>query len=126
VPVLVMRNVTERPEGVAAGIAALVGTDPDVIEDLAATLLASGDWSAIRRFNEQRAAGLAPHDAAHAVRSALPSTDRGAPVEAYPNPYGDGRAGERIADILVHRLTGQARRTADWPGAQVEPGGVRP
>lgn len=30
-PVLVMRDVTERPEGVAAGTVALVGTDPDRI-----------------------------------------------------------------------------------------------
>lgn len=28
-PVLVLRNTTERPEGVAAGVARLVGTDPD-------------------------------------------------------------------------------------------------
>ena len=31
-PVLVMRETTERPEGIAAGTARLVGTDPDVIE----------------------------------------------------------------------------------------------
>ena len=30
-PVLVMRETTERPEGVAAGMARLVGTDPDRI-----------------------------------------------------------------------------------------------
>ena len=30
-PVLVMRDVTERPEGVTAGTARLVGTDPDAI-----------------------------------------------------------------------------------------------
>ncbi|MEH3100470.1 MAG: UDP-N-acetylglucosamine 2-epimerase (non-hydrolyzing) [Sphingomonas adhaesiva] len=30
-PVLVMRDTTERPEGVAAGTATLVGTDPDAI-----------------------------------------------------------------------------------------------
>jgi UDP-N-acetylglucosamine 2-epimerase (non-hydrolysing) len=31
VPTLVLRNVTERPEGVAAGVLKLVGTDPEVI-----------------------------------------------------------------------------------------------
>jgi len=31
VPVLVMRQVTERPEGIQAGTVRLVGTDPDVI-----------------------------------------------------------------------------------------------
>jgi UDP-N-acetylglucosamine 2-epimerase (non-hydrolysing) len=30
-PVLVMRETTERPEGIAAGTAKLVGTDPDAI-----------------------------------------------------------------------------------------------
>ena len=32
------------------------------------------------------------------------------------NPYGDGRAGERIADILIADLTGAARRTEDLAG----------
>lgn len=39
VPVLVTRQVTERPEGVEAGAVALVGTDPDRIRDLAVELL---------------------------------------------------------------------------------------
>ena len=38
-PVLVMRETTERPEGVAAGTARLVGTDPDRIVAEAARLL---------------------------------------------------------------------------------------
>jgi UDP-N-acetylglucosamine 2-epimerase (non-hydrolysing) len=29
-------------------------------------------------------------------------------------PYGDGQASRRIADIVVHELTGSARRTSDW------------
>ena len=33
------------------------------------------------------------------------------------NPYGDGRAGERIADIIAHSLTGTPRQTKDWDGA---------
>jgi UDP-N-acetylglucosamine 2-epimerase (non-hydrolysing) len=78
-PVLVLRDVTERPEGVEAGVAELVGTDAALIlkRSLAALQLAT---------------------------SSTPP----------PNPYGDGRAGERIADILVADLTGQARRTEDW------------
>ena len=32
------------------------------------------------------------------------------------NPYGDGRAGERIADILLAELTGIPRQTTDWSG----------
>jgi UDP-N-acetylglucosamine 2-epimerase (non-hydrolysing) len=39
VPVLVMRNVTERPEAVAAGTARLVGTETDTITREAARLL---------------------------------------------------------------------------------------
>ncbi|MDH7568601.1 MAG: UDP-N-acetylglucosamine 2-epimerase (non-hydrolyzing) [Armatimonadota bacterium] len=39
-PVLVLRETTERPEGVEAGVAKLVGTDPDRIEAEAAALLA--------------------------------------------------------------------------------------
>ncbi|MHB0913481.1 MAG: non-hydrolyzing UDP-N-acetylglucosamine 2-epimerase [Armatimonadota bacterium] len=38
-PVLVMRKTTERPEGVEAGTARLIGTDPDEIYQAAAKLL---------------------------------------------------------------------------------------
>jgi UDP-N-acetylglucosamine 2-epimerase (non-hydrolysing) len=81
VPVLVLRAVTERPEGLTAGVAEVVGTDPDRILDRA--------------------------------RAALGPRDRSAPPK---NPYGDGAAAARIADILVARLTGQPRRTLDWDG----------
>jgi UDP-N-acetylglucosamine 2-epimerase (non-hydrolysing) len=81
-PVLVMREVTERPEGVDAGVAALVGTNRDRILKLGSLLLED--------------------DAAHARMSGS------------VNPYGDGRAGERIADIVVQQLTGTPRITRDW------------
>jgi UDP-N-acetylglucosamine 2-epimerase (non-hydrolysing) len=42
-PVLVIREVTERPEGVAAGVAKLIGTDPDRIFSTVHTLLADGN-----------------------------------------------------------------------------------
>jgi UDP-N-acetylglucosamine 2-epimerase (non-hydrolysing) len=78
-PVVVLREVTERPEGVEAGVARLVGTDAGRIVAAAGSVLADGaEW---------RSAG---------------------------NPYGDGRAGERIADILVSELTGAPRQTEDW------------
>ena len=80
-PVLVLREVTERPEGVAAGVAELVGTDPTLIVERAQSWL-----------NRDPTAGE--------------------PI----NPYGDGRAGERIADIVVSRRTGAARTTEDWAG----------
>lgn len=79
-PVLVLREVTERPEGVEAGVAILVGTDRDRILEEAGRILTSGG----------RTTGV--------------------------NPYGDGRAGERIADILISHLTGAARTTKDWDG----------
>ena len=78
-PVLVLREVTERPEGVEAGVAELVGHDPGRILERAAAAL-------------DRERGGGP------------------PV----NPYGDGRAGERIADILRSALTGAPRVTEDW------------
>lgn len=68
-PVLVLRDTTERPEGVDAGVARLAGTDPERIFAEASRLLTD------------RAAYLAM---ARAV-----------------NPYGDGRASERIAAILA-------------------------
>ena len=82
-PVLVLREVTERPEGVAAGVARLVGTDRERIRDeaLAALAGARGEGDRERRFG---------------------------------NPYGDGNAAARIADIVAHRLTGARRRTRDW------------
>ncbi len=80
-PVLVLRAVTERPEGVEAGVAELVGTD-------ARRIVARGLHALGREHG-----GAAP-----------------------PNPYGDGRAGARIADILVSDLTGVERETEEWAG----------
>ena len=99
-PVLVLRDVTERPEGVAAGIAAVVGTDRDRILNHAMAIL-----------------DAAPGEGWKSLRWAGAAAD-GATSETYPNPYGDGRAGERIADIIVHRLTGAPRGTEDWAGPE--------
>lgn len=51
-PVLVMRNVTERPEAVVAGTAKLVGTDAEAIVSAAKRLLRSG--AAYRRMARAR------------------------------------------------------------------------
>ncbi len=69
VPVLVLREATERPEGVAAGVARLVGADPARIVGEAMRLLTDS--------------------AAHAAMSRA------------VNPYGDGRASERIVDAVA-------------------------
>jgi len=69
-PVLVLRDVTERPEGILAGTVRLVGTDRDRIVDVASSLLS----------DPVAYAGMA---------------------EAV-NPYGDGKACERILQVLEH------------------------
>jgi UDP-N-acetylglucosamine 2-epimerase (non-hydrolysing) len=49
-PVLVLRETTERPEGVEAGVARLVGTDPDALAAAARELLDDpGAWAAMSR-----------------------------------------------------------------------------
>jgi UDP-N-acetylglucosamine 2-epimerase (non-hydrolysing) len=80
-PVLVMRRTTERPEGVDAGTAKLVGTDREDIVREASALL--GDQSAYDAMS-------------HAA-----------------NPYGDGKAGERIASALLH-WAARGERPADF------------
>ena len=67
-PVLVMRDTTERPEGIAAGTLKLVGTDEEIIYKAFKTLLI---------------------DEAEYEKMSKAS-----------NPYGDGFASKRIADIL--------------------------
>ena len=67
-PVLVMRDTTERPEGIAAGTLKLVGTDEQFIYENFRELLVN--------------------------REAYDKMSRAS------NPYGDGHACERIADIL--------------------------
>ncbi len=50
--------------------------------------------------------------------TSLPADPEGVrPRIGLRNPYGDGRAGERIADIVASSLTGEPRETTDWDGA---------
>ena len=72
-PVLVMRDTTERPEGIAAGTLKLVGTDEEVIYQNFKNLL---------------------DDKVEYDKMAKAS-----------NPYGDGFASKRIADILVDEFS---------------------
>jgi UDP-N-acetylglucosamine 2-epimerase (non-hydrolysing) len=71
-PVLVMRDTTERPEGLDAGTLKLVGTSEQPIYDAVMRLL--NDPAQYRE------------------------------MEGAVNPYGDGHACERIADILEKHL----------------------
>lgn len=69
-PVLVMRDTTERPEGIDAGTLKLVGTTEETI------------YQNFKRLLEDK---VAYNEMAHAA-----------------NPYGDGFASRRIADILTN------------------------
>ena len=70
-PVLVMRDTTERPEGIKAGTLKLVGTDEATIyEEFSRLITDPSAYEAMSRAS---------------------------------NPYGDGHASERIADILSGR-----------------------
>ena len=82
VPVLLLREETERPEGLDIGIVRLVGTNEEAI-------VTEGS----RMLEEDRTS-----------------------EHTTVNPFGDGRAGERISDIIVAHLTHSSRSTTDWPG----------
>lgn len=72
-PVLVMRDTTERPEGIAAGTLKLVGTDENTIYENCNILL--NDSTEYEKMSKAS------------------------------NPYGDGLASKRIADILLFGKT---------------------
>ncbi len=72
-PVLVMRDTTERPEGVEAGTAKLVGTDKHLIVKETNRLLDDQEY----------------YDS----------------MAKAHNPFGDGHASERIAEIIEQSLT---------------------
>jgi UDP-N-acetylglucosamine 2-epimerase (non-hydrolysing) len=71
-PVLVMRDTTERPEGIAAGTLKLVGTNEETI------------------YKE--------------FRTLLDNKEEYEKMSKASNPYGDGFACKRIADILEEKL----------------------
>ncbi len=68
-PVLVMRNTTERPEAVEAGVAKLVGTARESI--------------------------------INAVEKLLEDSEEYSKMTSSSNPFGDGKASERIVNILL-------------------------
>lgn len=71
-PVLVMRDTTERPEGISAGTLKLIGTSEDGIYKEFSKMLSD-------RYEYQR-------------------------MSKASNPYGDGCASKRIADILAQSI----------------------
>jgi UDP-N-acetylglucosamine 2-epimerase (non-hydrolysing) len=70
IPVLVMRDTTERPEGVEAGVCKLVGTNPDVIERAVTELLEDQEAyrSCARRTNPFGDGKAAPRIVKHLLR----------------------------------------------------------
>lgn len=74
VPTLVLRNVTERPEGVAAGVLKLVGTDPEVIFTQAQRLLE--DPAAYNAMSTAQNPFGDGHAAEHIVQAILEYADR--------------------------------------------------
>ncbi|KRF19269.1 non-hydrolyzing UDP-N-acetylglucosamine 2-epimerase [Paenibacillus sp. Soil787] len=72
VPVLVLRDTTERPEGIQAGTLELVGTDEELVYERARALLTDPDL-----YNKMSQAA---------------------------NPYGDGKASERIVQAILYHF----------------------
>lgn len=73
-PVVVLRDTTERPEGIQAGTLKLAGVEENTIYEIVDKLLC--DYDEYRNMSEAQ------------------------------NPYGDGNASKRIADIIYQQLRG--------------------
>ena len=84
-PVLVLRDTTERPEGVRAGTLKLVGTNPVRVKDAMAALLT--DETLYRQMSQA------------------------------PNPYGDGRASERIVQS-IQQYFGAVTSVSEFKGGK--------
>jgi UDP-N-acetylglucosamine 2-epimerase (non-hydrolysing) len=90
VPVLVLRDTTDRPEGINAGTLKLAGTDEEQVYRLADELL---------------------RDAA--VYDAMAKA---------ANPYGDGKASERIVDAILYHFGLKNERPAPFQPGRVKEG----
>ena len=71
-PVLLLRNVTERPEAISAGVVKVIGTDEKRIE--------------------------------YYVKELLDNKDFYDTMSSAQNPFGDGKAGKRISDLVENYL----------------------
>jgi UDP-N-acetylglucosamine 2-epimerase (non-hydrolysing) len=81
VPVVVLRNVTERPEGVEVGALKLAGNEPESVKPILLELMANPQARAAMRVKR--------------------------------NPYGDGKAGVRVAQAVAWRF-GLRDKPEDW------------
>ncbi|WP_342437455.1 UDP-N-acetylglucosamine 2-epimerase (non-hydrolyzing) [Paenibacillus sp. FSL L8-0436] len=82
VPVLVLRDTTERPEGIEAGTLELVGTDEEKVYQRTYALLTD--------------------------QNLYQSMSRAA------NPYGDGKASERIVNAILHHFGAVEERPEEF------------
>jgi UDP-N-acetylglucosamine 2-epimerase (non-hydrolysing) len=82
VPVLVLRDTTERPEGIEAGTLKLAGTDEENIYSLAKELLTDKD-----EYEKMSKAS---------------------------NPYGDGKASERIVEAILYHFNKKNERPENF------------
>lgn len=83
-PVIVLRENTERPEGLRAGTAILAGTDEDRIFEIASQLLEDN------KVYEKMSKAV--------------------------NPYGDGKASDRIVDIILNFKGVESRVIEEFAG----------
>ena len=105
----------------ALGRASLVLTDSGGIQEEAPTF---GVHTLVLREVTERpeaveagAATLVGTDPARILAAATAHLSGDVAGPKAKNPYGDGRAGERIADILLAELTGAPRQLEDWAGS---------
>ncbi|OZM56785.1 UDP-N-acetylglucosamine 2-epimerase (non-hydrolyzing) [Lottiidibacillus patelloidae] len=82
VPVLVLRDTTERPEGIEAGTLKLAGTDEENIYTLAKELLTDKE-----EYEKMSKAS---------------------------NPYGDGKASERIVEAILYHFNKKSERPENF------------
>lgn len=82
VPTLVLRDTTERPEGISAGTLELVGTDEQTVYERAKALLT--DTVLYEKMSKAA------------------------------NPYGDGKASERIVDAILHHFGKRSERPSSF------------
>ena len=76
-PLLVIRENTERPEAISAGVAKLVGTNPGALKQMLEENYSVDTW----------------------IRS----------VQEVANPFGDGRAAERIVRVIEGKMAAKAK-----------------
>jgi UDP-N-acetylglucosamine 2-epimerase (non-hydrolysing) len=113
VPVLVLRDVTERPEGVKAGVARLVGTDEERVFVEADGLLSdstarAGFAKAANPYGDGHAGARIVDIIAHRVRGAPRRIAAWEPAAAPPEPNPPPRAVARAPRITLTRHEARA------------------